>query len=1206
MATGTEGKAHRTFFRHPAFWGSLSLLAVVAVIFAIRFFPVAFPYVGIDLEMDRAEALTAAQEVAEERAWGPEGFRQAASFSEVDREVRTYLELELEVEDAFRHLVAEADYHPYVWRVRHFQEGEAREVTTRFTPQGALDGFTLRVPEDDPGPALPADSARALAEAEARAMGVELDRYELVESSTETRPSDRVDHTLVYERPDADLGDADARVRLGVAGDELSEVRRLIRVPEAFSREYSERRSANETLALAASLVFLLVFGLVGCGGGIFYLIRRRALVWKPALAFGAVVAGLAALSIINALPLAWMGYDTAVSSTLFLVEQWGAVLAALVVGGALLGVIFMAAEGLTRGARPEEPYAWKLWSPGVADTRAVLGRTVAGYLLAAIQLGFVVAFYFFAMQRPGWWMPSEALLQPDFLAAYLPSLTAIAQSFLAGTWEESLFRAVPIAGAILLARRFGAKGLLVAVAVLVQAAVFAAAHAGYPQQPAYARLVELVLPATAWGVVYLRFGLLPVVLAHFLYNLTWFSLPLFVAPVDLWLDRGLVMVVAFLPLAVVLYRGRGGFRDELPQEARSGSVDERVRAHAERAATAETPHPEAEPVPETPEEPSGEEVPTSGGPAGPGEEGDRAPVAPGGGGRRLGTALLVAGGVGAAAWLAFTPLQPHVPSLEVGAEEAEEAARAELERREADVDLDGPWEAFPRVVASRGGSHRFVWEEGGGAAYRELLDAGHLRGPHWVVRFARFTGSSEERAEEFQVRVGPTGEILRYRHTLPEAREGAELGEEEARDRALGELQAAFGLPRDELEEVSADSDRMPERLDWSFEFRRPAVHPLEEGEARAGARISGDRVTDGRLYVHVPEAWERRQEERSRRGALLGIVSGGALILLLGGAAVRGLVHWARGGGGFRPGALAFAGGVAALATAVQAWNDWPTVAAVFDTARPWRDQVFALVGAQAVLVVVLLGGLGLAAGFAHAHVNRGEREADGPTRRPSGGQVALWGVLLGLVALGGFALLERLLTGGGPHWLSYGGADARLPFLAPGVGTVVRFLAATLVVLVLLGSLRNALGKAPARAGVVAVVAGLVTAGPLAGEGAVAWVVGVLVGGLALLALARLVEPVGPAALPVAAATALGLPILKDGVLGPYPGAAIGAVLALILLAALAGLWARMLLWDPASLQEEGRDGRRSEPEGASRAVAVGEATPVSGRTAEEPGP
>ena len=84
--------------------------------------------------------------------------------------------------------------------------------------------------------------------------------------------------------------------------------------------------------------------------------------------------------------------------------------------------------------------------------------------------------------------------------------------SLQAGFMEECLFRAVPLSIAALIGARFGHRRAVIAVAFVLQALVFGAAHANYPGFPAYSRLVELIGPSLVWGLIFLRFGLVPTI----------------------------------------------------------------------------------------------------------------------------------------------------------------------------------------------------------------------------------------------------------------------------------------------------------------------------------------------------------------------------------------------------------------------------------------------------------------------------------------------------------------------------------------------------------------------------------------------------------------------------------------------------------------------------------------------------------------------
>ena len=107
----------------------------------------------------------------------------------------------------------------------------------------------------------------------------------------------------------------------------------------------------------------------------------------------------------------------------------------------------------------------------------------------------------------------------------------------------------------------------------MLQAIVFGAAHATYPAQPAYARLVELVIPSLGFGLIYLRWGLLPAVVLHFAYDVVWFALPVFVSSAPgARVDQGIVVALTLVPLWVVVGRRLTGSPRELAPALRNGA----------------------------------------------------------------------------------------------------------------------------------------------------------------------------------------------------------------------------------------------------------------------------------------------------------------------------------------------------------------------------------------------------------------------------------------------------------------------------------------------------------------------------------------------------------------------------------------------------------------------------------------------------------
>ncbi|MFQ6616946.1 MAG: CPBP family intramembrane glutamic endopeptidase, partial [Fidelibacterota bacterium] len=842
------------------FWIGLTVLSIASSVFVFSYFPRAFPIVTLDLQMDRQAALQSATQLAESYGWGPEGYRQAASFR-VDQELQDFVELEGGGTDAFRTLIREGLFSPYTWRVRHFTQGETNETLIRFTPRGQFYGFREKLPEDEPVPSLSSDSARQVAQTAAIDWQVDLEDFELIETSQERRPGGRIDHSFVYERRDGQIGQGRVRMKLVVSGNKLSELTHSVKIPEAFTRRHEEMRSANNTIASMALIVVAVVYVLGGCGLGLFFLLKERWILWRKPLIWGLSIAFLQVLAGINEWPLAWMDYDTAISSGRFLVTQVVLLMMGFLFLGVLITLSFMAAEGLSRKAFPHHIQLWKLWSRPVAATAPLLGRTTGAYLLVSVFWAFEVALYFLATQILGWWTPSEALFQPDILATYFPWLSSIAVSAQAGFWEESLFRAVPIAGAALLGDRFGNRKTWIVGAFILQAVVFGALHANYPAQPAYARLVELIIPSVGFGLIYLFFGLLPAVVLHFSVDVVAFSLPLFVSSASgIWINRVLVVIIGLVPLWIVLMgRIRSGQWLKVPENAYNRNwTPPQVITIRRETRPEETRYPEE---------------------------------APGATGRLI----TLAGVAGLILWLSFTPFHTPVPRVTIGRSLSRELALDTLTARQ--VNLPEETKTLSRLDENLNRQHRFVWQEGGQETYHRLLGQ-YLTGPHWLVRFAQFQGDVAERADEYQVSIAGDGSPFRVHHQLPESSPGARLSESQARLLARRALQESQNMDPETVKEISAEESALPGRTDWVFTFSDTVTYPLEKGEARIAIEINGDQVVDSHRYVHVPETWIRQEKSRRNLSVILGLASRMALVILFLAGVVVSLIRWSKAG--------------------------------------------------------------------------------------------------------------------------------------------------------------------------------------------------------------------------------------------------------------------------------------------------------------------
>lgn len=1104
------------------FWVAFTIVAIACAVLARWLFPLAFPIVSLDIAMNREAALASAEDLARTHGYGPtRDVRAVATFS-VDSETQMFVELEAGGAEMFARLLDDPLYSPYSWRVRRFRAGDSNETTIWFRPDGTPMGFRETVGEDEPRSSLDPDAALALAAAQARDVWrIEIDKLTLVESGQDRKPNGRVDHHFVYQRDEGLLGGDRHRLSVAVSGDRVSEVVPEIRVPESFRRRYAEMRSANTGYAaIGTGGAALYLF--VGCGVGLFVLTRRHAAIWRPALIIAAVIAIAGVLADLNSWPLLWLGYDTALPVGNFVFRSLLSIAGSGLVLGIVMAFSIAAAEGLSRLAFAHHPRLWWTWRRDAASSPEIGGRTAAGYLLVPLQLTYVMLLFLVTSRNWGWWNPSDTLVNPDSLAHYAPWFSPFAMALQAGVWEECLFRAVPLAGAALLGARFGHRTLFIAIAFVLQVIVFGAAHASYPAQPAYARLLELMVPSTLFGLLYLRYGLLPGIVLHFVYDIVLMSLPLFATESSgIWVDRGLLIALALLPLFIIMVRR--------VQTGRWAALPEALRNIGWRAA----------PV----------AVVTSEGDA----EMQRSPgVLPRGllPGLAIGCALIVP----TSHWLQQRA-QPAVPVLEITRVQAERIAREMLDRR--GVVLAEGTRALVSVNGSPSAMDSFVWRSGGKELYESLIGT-WLHPPRYLVRFARFEGDVAARADEWIVTVTRDGVVRTVRHLVPEDAVGADLAEPRARELALAALERELGIAPTSMREVSVEPRKQPARTDWAFTFADATGRELPQGELRARVDIAGDEVIGAVPLVHIPEEWQRNDRvlasaRRIVTASLTALTFGPLLV-----GAVAGVGAWSRRRFSV-PGFLTTAA-MALLLGAATVGNGWLVTVAGFSTAQTLAVQYGVGLLGRVFAVLLLAAGMGLIVGLVMSW-RRAQSNA------PIGTLVAV-AALLGIVLRN----LQPLLLPFGtlvPPWPRTAAAASLVPLLEPAIDTLTHGGLRVVMLLLVLGFIGRLSGEGSRRkafATALLLVFGAGLFGGPASASMIGWGCSLALGGFALAAAYWLLFRFDRSVVPitVAAGEMFGLiPLFAE----PYPGATAGAALAAVTLAAIAWWAFRVLRRAPA---------------------------------------
>ncbi len=1103
--------------RKSLFWIVFVILSALGVLFTFAYFPKAYPIANVKISMSRQQALTRALQLAEQEGWGPAPCQQAATFS-LDSELQHFVELEAGGVDAFNELLEGDLYAPYKWIVRHFKENEKTETVLRFTPDGRFYGFTQQLPENQPGASLAVDSALAIARTGAHKWGIDLSPYALIEKSLEKRIGGRTDHLFTFERSDQKLGEGLYRLAVTVSGAQVTGLQHYVKVPEAFERRYQEMRSTNDTLASVALFAVAVLYGLLGIGFGLFYLLKERWLQWRTALLWGLGIGLLQALAQLNQWPLLWMGYDTAISYNSFFMQQILQLLLIFLGETLLLTLTFMAAEGLTRKAFPHQIQLWKNWLSPATASKPVLGHTVGGFLGVSLFFAFDIGLYFFATRVLGWWTPSSSLFDPDILATYQPWLSSVAISLHAGFWEECLFRAIPIAGAVLIGRKYGREKVWLVAAFLVQALIFGAGHANYPMQPAYARVVELLLPSIAFGLVYLYFGLLPGIILHFAYDVVWFALPLFVSSSPgIWVQQLLVILFTLIPLWIVL---RARLREKkwspaAPEELKNQAFLPSAPVHREEVQA---------------EQPA---ILQSS--------------------KRITLWFALAGIAGVLLWGAFTTWEVDSPRLVLNRDMAEKIAQERL--AEQGIALPPAWKRLSRLESPLNQNDRFIWQEEGDSMYAALMGT-YMQGPFWLVRHALFEGDVVARAEEYQFAlVNP--QQVRYIHILPENAPGDSLAIEEARAIAEGALLDRFGLDAAQLKKVSVTPTKLKNRIDWQFVWADTARYPLRSGECRIMVELAGKEIANAYQMVYVPEAWSRAEREKNTLINIIDTVRGALPIIALIVAVVFAIIYWSR-----RQFDVKLFLKVSLLFLMVMLFglvNNWSNLQSRFVTAAPWQHQILLAVIFSALSVVVASAAVGMVNGFIRVKQRYWAAATSGSTLAALGAGFFILGVL---------AVIASLAPSLEPKWADYSGLSQRWTVAGLALDGITGLLMSGTILLLLfvvVDQMSHAWTRRKPAAVLLIILAGLALTDVDASGSIAFWLLMGAVKGILfcityVLVLRRHMSAAVWLAVPLYLVVAV-----KGMVYAAYPGAQTGYLLSLIFILAVTLIWQRWILCD-----------------------------------------
>lgn len=799
---------------------ALSILIGLASLFVIiRYRTLAFPQYAIDFKLEKEEITERAGRFLEDRGVATGHLRRVTIFSE-DQEALTYLDQEL----GSRETAALAPGQGvWLWKTRFFKELEKEEFIVSQTPDGQIAELIHVIPENAPGAKLTRDEALAITEKFLSERGEDTVNLALIGEETKAQPG-RLDHSFIFEDKSFKAKEATSRISVTVQGDQIGIFAKFLNIPDDWLRDFAKRRSQNET-AQAVAEVFLFILGISTFVVFIKYY-REKALGIKkliPWLLAGFVVTLISGL---NLLPILFYGYDTTSSFSSFTT-----IAIAQSVAGALFITILLGLA-LSAGTFLYNDWKNKIYSPLSLPSNLLTKQTLLGLTVGSAGGIFIVAFtiiFYFLGKNFNFWVPAEVPYS-DIFSTFVPWIYALHSGFIAATTEEFLFRlfAIPFLSRLL-------KSL--PLAILLSSAAWGFGHSSYPQEPWFARGVEVSIIGVGQALLFLRFGILAPLITHYGANALETSLFLYNSG-NLYIQAS-TFLSTFLPalgaLGIVIYYARRGkfkkFKDLALVPIK------KIKRKVARAKSVEVQLP-----------------------------------------GRKGIFLLLSLSLISIALLFNASPQKYgsFSRFSVPREEAIGKARDYLSQKEIDVN------GFRVAVRIDANVNPYVAEYALEKMDIRELNQIHqkaLAGNGYIVRFFKI-----QEKEEYVVFISSAGAIESANHTLPEKAPGPVIAEEDAEKLALNYLTVEKKIPENQISLLERNRSEKEQRVDYSFTYEDKTIK-LRDLNLRYRVEIIAGKPWGFSRYFKIPEDFTRARSKTTLENTLPNIltITGLATIIIL-----------------------------------------------------------------------------------------------------------------------------------------------------------------------------------------------------------------------------------------------------------------------------------------------------------------------------------
>ena len=513
-------------------WATFFLLSILSAAVWLKF---SYPRLAItNFSIDRSQAIAIAEDYLRKKGdIDLETFQSAAIFR-IDEKTNKYLQKTIGF-DGLKTFIEQYDFDMFFWKIRFFAENVKEEYLFIIdSASGEITGYAHTIDENEARKTIEKDKARANAVIFLKErFGFNPENYTLRGNSAIVRDNrsdflfrwqNKSVHIPWSQKPDSGTGKL--IIAASISGDEvLSFSKNIFTIPDQFNRDLANRGELSRNILTGIRIIMLMLLT-----SGIYFIVARRNhlamhTTKKFYITIMVISLVLSALAALNEYQLVLFSYKTTLPMGAFLWRNGiNTILGALLITVAIL-IPSLSGELLHFETSSKQKEGSLLhYIRSTFFSRNITGQIMLGYCVGMIILGMQSFLVKIGQDHWGVWVEHGWI--GHFSTAYFPFLAALTFGFKTSLSEEIMFRLYAINLGKKIFSKFRPNGNMgnIVIIVLLTSLIWGFAHSSRTIFPIWFRGLEVTCLGIFMAYIYLNFGLIPVLVGHYLVDVFWNS----------------------------------------------------------------------------------------------------------------------------------------------------------------------------------------------------------------------------------------------------------------------------------------------------------------------------------------------------------------------------------------------------------------------------------------------------------------------------------------------------------------------------------------------------------------------------------------------------------------------------------------------------------------------------------------------------------